>query len=115
VIVDIGRIASIEKVTGVWCFNATFNNIQLCRPVASHWQTLSHNNINILAGRWISPGTPVFSTNKTDCQDITDILLKKALSTMTPIPLSKTIQDNNYVQQYSVMSTCCKSLANFIT
>ena len=42
-IVDIGRIASIEKVTGVWCFNATFNNIQLCRPVASHWQTLSHN------------------------------------------------------------------------
>jgi hypothetical protein len=37
---------------------------------------ISVHNINILAGRWISPGTPVFSTNKTDCQDITDILLK---------------------------------------
>ena len=39
-IVDIGRIASIEKI---WCFNSTFNNIQLYRPAASHWQTLSHN------------------------------------------------------------------------
>ena len=25
---------------------------------------------------WFSPGTPVSSTNKTDCHDITDILLK---------------------------------------
>jgi hypothetical protein len=29
---------------------------------------------------WFSPGTPVFSTNKTDCQDITEILLKVALN-----------------------------------
>jgi hypothetical protein len=39
---------------------------------------------------WFSPGTPVSSTNKTDCHDITDILLYVALSTinLTPIPFS---------------------------
>jgi hypothetical protein len=35
-------------------------------------------------GQWFSPGTPVSSTNKTDHQDITEILLKLALSTLTP-------------------------------
>jgi hypothetical protein len=57
-----------------------------------------------LAGRWISPGTPVFSTNKTDRQDITDILLKKAFSTITPIRLSKTIQDNNCHINYLIFN-----------
>jgi hypothetical protein len=28
-----------------------------------------------VTGRWFSPGTPVSSTNKTDCHDITEILL----------------------------------------
>ena len=32
-----------------------------------------------------SPGTPVSSINKTDCHDITDILLKLALNTITLI------------------------------
>jgi hypothetical protein len=32
-------------------------------------------------GRWFSQGTPVSSTNKTDRHDITDILLKVALTT----------------------------------
>jgi hypothetical protein len=31
---------------------------------------------------WISPGIPVSSTNKTDCHDITEILLKVALNTI---------------------------------
>jgi hypothetical protein len=30
---------------------------------------------------WFSPGPPVSSTNKTDCHDITEILLKVALKT----------------------------------
>ena len=29
-----------------------------------------------VTGQWFSPGTPVFSTNKTDRHDITEILLK---------------------------------------
>jgi hypothetical protein len=36
------------------------------------------------AGRWFSPGIPVSSTNKTDRLDITEILFKVALNTITP-------------------------------
>jgi hypothetical protein len=36
----------------------------------------------LVAGRWFSPDTPVSSTNKTERNDITDILLKVALSTI---------------------------------
>ena len=34
--------------------------------------------------RWFCPGTPVSSTNKTDCHDITEILLKVPLNTIPP-------------------------------
>ena len=40
------------------------------------WSSLS-------TGRWFSPGTPISSTNKTDLHDITEILLKVALNTIT--------------------------------
>jgi hypothetical protein len=36
----------------------------------------------LAAGRWITPGILVPSTNKTDCHDITEILLKVALNTI---------------------------------
>ena len=39
-----------------------------------HWLT---------TGLWFSPGTLVSSTNKTDCHNITEILLKVALNTIT--------------------------------
>jgi hypothetical protein len=35
-------------------------------------------------GRWFSTGTPISSTDKIDRQDITEILLKVALSTIKP-------------------------------
>ena len=35
-----------------------------------------------MSGRWFSPGPPVYSTNKTDRHDITEILLKVALNTI---------------------------------
>ena len=35
----------------------------------------------LATGRWFSPCPPVSSTNKTDCYDITEILLKVALNT----------------------------------
>jgi hypothetical protein len=38
-------------------------------------------------GRWFSPGTPVSSTNKADCHDITEILLKVALNTISQTKL----------------------------
>jgi hypothetical protein len=40
-----------------------------------------------VAGRWFSQGTPVSSTNKTDLHDITEILLKVALNTITLTPI----------------------------
>ena len=42
------------------------------------YQLLSH-------GRWFSPGTPASSTTKTGRQDIAEILLKVALSTINQI------------------------------
>jgi len=38
-------------------------------------------------GRWFSPDTRLSSTNKSDRHDITEILLKVALNTITLIPL----------------------------
>jgi len=37
----------------------------------------------LATGRWFSLGTPVSSTNKTDRHDMTEILLKVALNTIT--------------------------------
>jgi hypothetical protein len=39
--------------------------------------------LSFCLGRWFSPGTPVSSTNKTNRHDITEILLKVALNTIT--------------------------------
>jgi hypothetical protein len=36
---------------------------------------------SLVAGQWFSPSTPVSSTNKTDCHDIIEILLKVVLNT----------------------------------
>jgi len=46
----------------------------LCDKVC-HWLT---------TGRWFLTGSPVSSTNKTDCHDITKILLKVAFNTIPP-------------------------------
>jgi hypothetical protein len=40
----------------------------------------------LATGQWFSPGPLVSSTNKTDRHDITEILLKVALSTITSTP-----------------------------
>jgi len=37
----------------------------------------------LAAAQWFSLGTSVSSTNKTECHDITEILLKVALNTIT--------------------------------
>jgi hypothetical protein len=43
----------------------------------------------LAAGQWFSPGTPVYSTNKTDCYDITEILLKVALNSILITPIKE--------------------------
>ena len=37
----------------------------------------------LATGQWFSSGTPVSSTNKTDCQDITEIVMKVVSNTIT--------------------------------
>jgi hypothetical protein len=44
------------------------------------------NGLYKVGGQWFSQGTLVFSTNKTDCNDITEILLKVALNTINQKP-----------------------------
>ena len=47
--------------------------------------TLCDKVCQLLAtGQWFTTDTPVSSTNKTDRQDVTEILLKVALSTIKP-------------------------------
>ena len=48
-------------------------------------QTIKQYKEWLATGRWFSPGTPVSSTNKTNPNDITEILLKVALSTTNHI------------------------------
>jgi hypothetical protein len=38
-----------------------------------------------MTGQWFTPGTPVSSTNKTDCHDITEILLTGGVKHHNPI------------------------------
>jgi hypothetical protein len=46
----------------------------------------------LAAGRWFSPGILVSSTNKTDRHDITEILLKVVLNTITLTPTGERTQ-----------------------
>jgi hypothetical protein len=61
--------------------------------------------INNLAVSWFSPGTPVSSTNKTDCNNIAEILSKVALQTIYLNPLDVSFFLQNY---------CCEGLAKLL-
>jgi hypothetical protein len=76
-------------------FNATFNNISVIswwsiilmeetRVISKFKTSFSRRTVcqRLATGRWFSLDTPVSSTNKTDCDDITEILLKVALNTI---------------------------------
>jgi len=52
-------------------------------PYTSNSLRLDTTLCDKVSGRWFSPGTPFSYTNKTDCHDITEILLKVALNTIT--------------------------------
>jgi hypothetical protein len=51
-----------------------------------------------VTGQWFSPGTPVSSTNKTDRNDITEILLKVVLNTPNQTYGLDTIRRANNIQ-----------------
>jgi hypothetical protein len=70
-------------------------NTTLCDKVC-HWPA---------AGQWFSPDTPVSSTNKTDHHDITEILLKVVLNTIT----LNEIDNDDYVTHFWATQTLQKS------
>ena len=56
-----------------------------------------YNIMWLAAGRWFSPGTAVSSINKTDRHDITEILLKKLLNTITlTLILDQNLERNEF-------------------
>jgi hypothetical protein len=73
--------------------------------------TLSDKDCQYLAtGRWFSPGTPVSSTNKTDRSDITEILLKMALNTITLSTLNPESRTNFVVSKQGENTSCVSRL-----
>jgi hypothetical protein len=62
-------------------------NVVDSNPTHGEVYLIQHYVIKLAAGRWISPGTTVSSINKADRHDITEILLKVALNTITLTPL----------------------------
>ena len=63
-------------------------NIVIVNPAHGEVYSIQHYAIKFASdlcatGQWFSLGPPVFSTNKTDRHDITEILLKVALKTIT--------------------------------
>ena len=54
----------------------------------SSWQVVLYGKVCQTCGRWVSMDTLVSSTNKTDHHDITEILLKVALNTITLASIS---------------------------
>jgi hypothetical protein len=69
-------VLSVPITTKVVSSNTVHDDTTLCDKV---YQWLA-------TGRWFSPGSLVSSTNKTDRHDITEILLKVALNTLSPSP-----------------------------
>ena len=53
-----------------------------CQTILGRSPTDWWFNVGKVASLWCFPGTPVSSTNKTDCHDITEILLKVVLNTI---------------------------------
>jgi hypothetical protein len=57
----------------------------------------------LIAGQWFSPDPPVSSTNKIDRHDITEILLKVALNTITNTFLYISMHKTKLVNDYNVL------------
>jgi hypothetical protein len=78
---------------GSWIYNYLCNQClsplkgMSSNPTYGEVYSIQHYVINVCqllaTGRWFSPGTLVSSTNKTGHHDITEILLKVALNTIT--------------------------------
>ena len=63
------------------------------------------SSLSVATGQWFSPGNPVSSTNKTDHHDITEILLKVALSVLNQQTIRKLLSELMYNKKKNLIST----------
>ena len=79
-------VLSWSWLYGSWIYNYLCNQclspLMLWVRILLRWGVLDTTLCDKVC-RWFSPDTPVSSTNKTDCHDFTEILLKMALNTIT--------------------------------
>jgi hypothetical protein len=68
----------------VMVFNATFNTISVT-GISWRAYVIVVRKVILYTKLFIHLYIPVSSTNKTDCHNITEILLKVALNTITPL------------------------------
>jgi hypothetical protein len=60
-------------------------NVVSSNPANVEVYSIHYYVIKFVNDLWVSPGTPVSSTNNTECHDIAEILLKVTLNTITLI------------------------------
>jgi hypothetical protein len=69
----------VRKTQVLWLYRLFYKDFL-------HWDFIYRKFCQwLVTCQWFSPGTPVSSTNKTDHHDITEILLKVALSTINHV------------------------------
>jgi len=85
------------------------SRLTLCVRIPLRWgvlKTILRDKVSVTtAGRWYSSGTPVSSINKSDRQDITEILLKVALNTISQ-------PSKAHVWNFSLMVRCLSRIRN---
>jgi hypothetical protein len=67
----------------------------------------------LATGRWFSLGPPVFSTNKTDHHDITEILLKVALNTIRQTKQKIILRQNKLTFKYGNSYMICRFIISY--
>jgi hypothetical protein len=83
-----GRDRLVVEFTTTYAISA-FNHWS-CEFESCSWRGVLHTTLCdkvchwLATCQWFSPGSPVSTTNKTDSHDITELLLKVALITITP-------------------------------
>ena len=78
-----------QNISNLKIISSSISTCYSCEFEPRSWQGVLHTTLCdkvcqwLATGQWFSPGPPVSSTNKTDRHDITEILLKVALNTIT--------------------------------
>ena len=91
-----------------WSYGSWMQSVLITTKVVSFESRYSDKVCQWLAtGQWFFRGTRVSSTNKTDHHDITEILLKVVLNTITLLKSWKQ-KISNHQNSSKIQSKCCR-------